>query len=45
MAAPGPVCSPEIRQRKREMADLIYVLLTVAIFVLFGLVIKAVEKL
>jgi hypothetical protein len=31
--------------RNRAMADLAYVLLTVAIFVLFGLVVKAVERL
>jgi hypothetical protein len=29
----------------REMADLVYILLTVAIFALFGLVVKAVERL
>ncbi|MCW2886543.1 MAG: hypothetical protein QOE54_6546 [Streptosporangiaceae bacterium] len=36
---------PEIRQRKREMSDLVFVLLTVAVFVLFGLIVKAVERL
>jgi dienelactone hydrolase len=37
--------SPHIRQRNRVMADLAYILLTVAIFALFGLVVKAVERL
>jgi hypothetical protein len=39
---PGP---PEIQQRKRDMSDLVFILLTVAIFVLFGLIVKAVERL
>jgi hypothetical protein len=37
--------SPQIQQRGREMADLAYILLTVAVFALFGLVVKAVERL
>jgi hypothetical protein len=36
---------PYFRQRNQEMADLAYVLLTVAIFALFGLIMKAVERL
>jgi hypothetical protein len=36
---------PYIRQRNRVMADLAYILLTVAIFALFGLIVKAVERL
>jgi hypothetical protein len=42
LGSSGP--SP-IRQRDREMADLAYILLTVAVFALFGLVVKAVERL
>jgi hypothetical protein len=42
-ASSGP--SPHVRQRNQGMADLAYVLLTVAIFVLFGLIVKAVERL
>jgi hypothetical protein len=32
-------------EEPKQMADLVYILLTVAIFALFGLVVKAVERL
>lgn len=37
--------SPYLRQGTHVMADLAFILLTVAIFVLLGLVVKAVERL
>ena len=37
--------TPNITQRNRVMADLAFVVLTVAIFALLGLVVKAVERL
>jgi hypothetical protein len=41
----GRIWLPKIRLRNREMTDLAFVLLTVAIFVLLGLAVKAVERL
>lgn len=38
-------CCAALTQRNRVMADLAFILLTVAIFALFGLVVKAVERL
>jgi hypothetical protein len=38
----GKECVPELRS---GMADVIFVVLTIAIFVVFGVVVKAVERL
>ena len=41
----GPPRPPEIQQRRRDMSDLVFILLTVTIFALLGLIVKAVERL
>jgi hypothetical protein len=41
----GPPRSSETQQRRRDMSDLVFILLTVAIFALLGLIVKAVERL
>jgi hypothetical protein len=41
----GPPRSSKIQQRRRDMSDLVFILLTVAIFALLGLIVKAVERL
>jgi hypothetical protein len=45
VSAPPIWCGDYFRILRSEMADLIFVVLTIAIFVIFGFVVKAVERL